>query len=418
MTAKVICMASAKGGSGKTVLTATFGAFLASALNKKVLIIDTDAATNGLTLMHLKEVMNQAVIAKDKKRTPRGIYNLENIPLDNIPLDNIPLPTASYLEIVKLNNGVDLIPATYEFLNTENIDAKDYLSTLKPVISHFRQMYDYIFVDAQAGSDIYAQIAMSHAISDEVVIVSEYDPMSAAGVERLKGLFHDDLTPMRTWMLLNKMLPEFVRSFSDFLEVARYLSPIPWDADVVRAYARRKTALNLNVGNEYTLAVMKTLRMLLGEEVAQEIDLWANHRADVFRRPIKDQYEKLEQELEHIFMERKRREITNAKRETIVKFVLLLVSASMFVFIYAVAPDYPIIGKMLFFATSGLTLLLFTKLPFFSWLAPTHESDSKEETDKLREYRRQAYLEEKLRKLEALKDADFETIIKTDNNSA
>ena len=52
MSANVICFASAKGGAGKTVVTATVGTFLA-ALGKRVLIIDTDAATNGLTLFYI-----------------------------------------------------------------------------------------------------------------------------------------------------------------------------------------------------------------------------------------------------------------------------------------------------------------------------------------------------------------------------
>jgi hypothetical protein len=38
------------------------------------------------------------------------------------------------------------------------------------------------------------------------------DPVSAAGVERLKDLARDDFTYERTWILLNKILPEFVKS--------------------------------------------------------------------------------------------------------------------------------------------------------------------------------------------------------------
>jgi cellulose biosynthesis protein BcsQ len=170
---KVICIASAKGGSGKTILTATFGAFLATALNKKVLLVDTDAATNGLTLMYLKEVMKQGERAAIEDRIPRGTYNLTT--------------TAHDVDIVELSNGVHLIPATYSFINTEKADENEYESSLNTVISSFRSSYDYVFIDAQAGSDVYAQIAMKKGISDEVVIVSEYDPMSAAGVERLKG---------------------------------------------------------------------------------------------------------------------------------------------------------------------------------------------------------------------------------------
>ncbi len=414
MTAKVICMASAKGGSGKTVLTATFGAFLASALNKKVLLIDTDAATNGLTLMHLKEVMNQATLAKNENRIPRGTYNLDKFPLEVIPLTE----AANYLEIVKLDNGVHLLPATYEFINTENINEAVYLSSLKAVIFHFRQYYDYIFVDAQAGSDIYAKIAMSNEISDEVVIVSEYDPMSAAGVERLKGLFRDDLTPMRTWVLLNKMLPDFVRSFSDFLEVARYLSPIHWDADVVRAYARRKTALNLDVGNEYTLAIMKTLRTLLGEEVAEEINLWANTRANVFRQPIEEQYEKMEQELKEIFMEHKKRELIYAKKELIFKITPAIIFLIIIIFFLAYSPILfsNLKANFAWIMSGGLTAIMAIIISIFSISAKNViNSRSSEKIDVLRNKRREAYLEEKLRKLEALKDADFETIVKTNN---
>ena len=73
MGAKVICMASAKGGSGKTVLTATFSAFLV-ALGKRVAMIDTDAATNGLTLMFLKETKTQSEVALSQGRTAKGIY--------------------------------------------------------------------------------------------------------------------------------------------------------------------------------------------------------------------------------------------------------------------------------------------------------------------------------------------------------
>ena len=57
MTAKVICFASAKGGSGKTVISASLAKFLA-AVGKKVLLVDMDAATNGLSLLYLDELVN------------------------------------------------------------------------------------------------------------------------------------------------------------------------------------------------------------------------------------------------------------------------------------------------------------------------------------------------------------------------
>ena len=57
MSAKVLCFASAKGGSGKTIMTANIASFL-SDIGKKCLIIDCDAATHGMTLLYLVEVSN------------------------------------------------------------------------------------------------------------------------------------------------------------------------------------------------------------------------------------------------------------------------------------------------------------------------------------------------------------------------
>ena len=157
MSAKIICMASAKGGTGKTVLTATFGTFLAS-LGKKVLLIDTDAATNGLTLLHLKEVAMQNEYAIAANRKPSGIYELGK--------------SKDSPEIITLKTGVHLIPATYSFINTENIKLDIYKSSLHTTLLSMKDSYDYIFLDAQAGSDLFAQVSMSKDVSDEVIIVS------------------------------------------------------------------------------------------------------------------------------------------------------------------------------------------------------------------------------------------------------
>src|SRR5262245_20189726 len=145
MAAKVLCMASAKGGSGKTVLTATFAAFLV-ALGKRVLIIDTDAATNGLSLMYLKETMLQAEISLSEHRTPRGFF--EDVLLHTAP------------EIVKGPTGVHLIPATYSFKNTELVSVERFRTSVLNILSLLRTKYDFIFLDAQAGADSIARVVM------------------------------------------------------------------------------------------------------------------------------------------------------------------------------------------------------------------------------------------------------------------
>jgi MinD-like ATPase involved in chromosome partitioning or flagellar assembly len=393
MGAKIICMASAKGGTGKTVLTATFGTFLA-ALGKKVLLIDTDAATNGLTLLYFKEVALQNEYAIAENRKPKGIYELVK---SNDPV-----------EIVTLKTGVQLIPATYSYLNTESIPLDAYKSTLSKTLSSMRDSYDYIFLDAQAGSDPYAQVSISKNISDEVVIVSEYDPMSAAGVERLKGLFREDLTYVRTWVLLNKMLPDFVKSFSDFLEVAKYLSPIPWDPDVVRAYARRKLALDLDYGNEYTLAVMQTIKSLLRDTISAELQSWTKERAAVISQPIEDQYKDTEKELQTLIKEKYKFDKKNENRRSYTTILLLSTFAIMAAGIikftgFGTINDLPLVFIIIIIIT---TFILFIKSKYID----DENTDIYLSQSRIR--RSQERLEERLRKLEALKAGDLETLVK------
>lgn len=284
MQARIICMASAKGGSGKTSLTATFATFL-SKLNKRVLMVDADPATNGLTLLHIKEVLVKAEVVRSTRRQPISLHHA----LSALSLDEP--------DILQLSETLHFLPATYNLQDIETAVSADSFDRMKRLSSWLRGKYDFIFIDSQAGADQTAQLMMNRDISDEVVIVSEYDPMSAAGVERLKGILRNDLTYERTWVLLNKILPEFAESFSDFLEVAKYLSPIPWEAEVVRAYARRRLAVDTESGNSHTLAVLQTLRGLVGDSTLEELEQWVQTRAAVIRQPIEQQYADAEKEM-------------------------------------------------------------------------------------------------------------------------
>jgi cellulose biosynthesis protein BcsQ len=269
MTARVVALASAKGGSGKTVIAATLGSFLA-ALGYRVALIDTDAATNGLSLFYLKKI----VAANPEGAT--GLFELDGEGAGGF---------------IELDNNLYLLPATYGFKNTETVPIEHFKRSLHAIIAAARQEFDFIILDSQAGSDHFAEVSISPSVSDQVVIVSEYDPSSAAGVERLKALFPASLTYIRTWVLLNKMLPEFVRSFSDFLEVARYASPVPWTADVVRAYARRSLALDMKRGNDYTFAIMQAAKSLFGDVIEDRLSEWLTQHARTVKEPIASELE-------------------------------------------------------------------------------------------------------------------------------
>jgi len=281
MNTKVFCLASPKGGSGKTMITASLAAFLA-ALNKQSLLVDCDASTHGLTLLHIEEVASNK---RGQGKIAKGVFD------SGFELDE------EGSNIVNIRKGVDFIPATYSFKLLNHVDENGFSKNIRDIISYSQGKYDFVFLDAQAGSDVISREVMKSDVSGEVIIVSEYDPMSAAGTERLKNIVGEDLEYSRTWVLLNKMLPEFVEKFEDFMVVSKYLPPIPWNVDVVKAYATRQLAIDMEFGNEYTVAIMQMLKTLLGGEVASEIVRWASGRATFLSQPFAEQYEDAKDEL-------------------------------------------------------------------------------------------------------------------------
>jgi cellulose biosynthesis protein BcsQ len=360
-------------------------------------MIDTDASTNGLTLMYLKETRMQAELAASQRRVPRGIFET---------------PTDSPREIVSTPIGAPLIPATYSFTNTELVSTEDFSKALEYTLASVRDEYDFIFLDAQAGADRIAYIAMNQTYSDEVILVSEYDPLSAAGIERLKGLFREDLTYVRTWVLLNKMLPDFVKSFSDFMEVAKYASPIPWDADVVRAYARRKLAIDTETGNEFTLAVAQSLRSIFGDEIEKDLDSWLETKASMLREPIETQVHDLEYQLRRLLEE----------RDNTLKFKryselnkLTLFSAPIILLIAIISTLYkswlPMNYRIILDIGTIVAILGVVSISAGVYFRESYRSKSNPLSE-ARFERQFRMLQDHLTKLEALKSANAETLLK------
>jgi cellulose biosynthesis protein BcsQ len=345
-SAQVLCMASVKGGAGKTVLAATFGTVLA-AMGKRVLLVDTDAATNGLTLLYLNEVMNHRdALDRSKSTRASGTYEL-------------PGKGERYPELVTLSENLSLLPASYKLFNSETVDVDLYAESLTHMVESWRGEFDFVFLDAQAGSDEFAHGAMRQTVSDKVILVTEYDPLSAAGVERMKALFPQDLTYDRTWVLLNKMLPDIATKYGEFLEVARYLPPVPWTAAVVRAYSRRSLALDLQYGNDYTVAVCRSLGALLDSQTAEELSDWLSQKAAELRTPIATKVRDLKVELQDLNAaegSRLKREEQSMKFRFAVSIVgLACIVASLF------ALAVPLGGAVRFgalVAIGGLTLAL------------------------------------------------------------
>jgi cellulose biosynthesis protein BcsQ len=279
--AHVVSFSSAKGGSGKTVTCASFGVALSS-LGIKTLLIDADSDTAGLSLLYLDAVLEHKR-ALDQRRAA-GVFD----------------EPAGGLSLVSLEPNLDLLPGQYELRIVT--DPRSLLDPLSLALAQFRQEYDAVLVDAQAGSDGMAIGAAQ--LSDTIVIVSEFDPISAQGVKRLEQLYPGIFSHERTWVLYNKVLPEISKSVGSLLRIERHLTPISWDVEVVRRFVDGKLAIDMDVPNPYTLAIVENLGVLFRNRVTERITDWRARAAETIRAPVKEQLASIEVQLDELTRER------------------------------------------------------------------------------------------------------------------
>jgi cellulose biosynthesis protein BcsQ len=407
MPAKIFCMASPKGGSGKTILTATFGAFLVG-LGKKVLIIDVDAATNGLSLFHTKEVIAQDEIARKNNRVPLGIYELTYQTDLNLNTSK------SEPEVIHLPNGVHLLPATYKQpLDFEKISKGEFAKNLSIFLEPNKYKYDYIFLDTQAGYSNLAKVCMKKGVADEIIMVSEWDPISNNGILRLYELLKEDLNPDRTWILYNKLLPDFAKAYRAYLEhiYSKELPPIPWDADVVKSYVLLKTSLDLEKGNEHTLAIIRIIERLLGDTISNDLNEWMKKKTEVIRQPIEEQYHQFESQLKENITSMS--QLDREGKKTIYFKTLaygLFFAALAFAMIFILLPK---VNSVLFYAAADIATFAILAIIFF--ILPSRMEGSPEyQFERRKLLRQRSAIERRLNKLEALRTADQETLARTD----
>jgi cellulose biosynthesis protein BcsQ len=277
--AYVYCFASAKGGAGKTSIAASVAELLVD-LQFRVLLIDADASTNGLTLLYLRHVVEARGSLSDSRGGAKGLFEVD----------------ASPATPLRLPNGASLVPAAYVMHQTDDRPPSVVYGSLLQTIASSTTDFDFILIDAQAGADQVAGTAIQ--VADTVVVLSEYDPVSAAGVERLKSVFRLEFE--RTWTLYNKVLPESAQSVGDPLGVTHILPAIAWDADVVRALVQGELAVNSKLPNAYTIAIADACKLLLPPGAAQTVTKWLEGQRESIRAPRLARVQLIDNELAEI----------------------------------------------------------------------------------------------------------------------
>lgn len=177
---KVILVASGKGGTGKTSMTANVAAALAQK-GHKTLVVDADV---GLRNLDIVLGMSDLVVFSFAD-VALGIVSLEQAAAKHHDLDNLYLLTAP-IELPKLDED-----------------------KITNIITEARnQGFEYVIIDSPAG--LGDEIKLFACISTQAIVVTMPDTASVRGAERVARLLEQE-NIMRIRIVVNRVRPSLIR---------------------------------------------------------------------------------------------------------------------------------------------------------------------------------------------------------------
>ena len=356
---EVITFISGKGGVGKTALVAAVGKVLAL-LGSKVLLIDSDLVTHGLTflvgfdpgrpglleiylnfkaqLSPLKEQMEMAARRyKETLRTVEGITREADRArvVDRATLihrlgfmrDKYEEATRRYENaaehwrkvlpsgkeedktVCRLAEGLHLLQST----SAPSRKHSQLIVENEPSISSFLTEYiqdilksgeyHFILIDAQAGWGPVTKAVV--ALSTKVVTVMEPDPVSTYATENVAGELSDVL-PRDSFRLVNKLSVEEAsayRAIESFLKILNHLPPIPFDFEVRRAFMTRRIPVDENKPTPFMFGVLRMLKDLL-PDMADSLEEYERALENKALAPTKERMTEIEHQLDSLVSQR------------------------------------------------------------------------------------------------------------------
>ena len=211
--ARVIVIASGKGGTGKTTITANLGICL-SKLGKKVLLIDADVAMANLSL----------------------ILGMQSSP---ITLHDVLLGESQVHDAIYDGpEGIHFIPSGLSLDNYKRVDSE----RLSSIVQELESNYDFILLDAAAG--IEKNVLSAFSASQETLLVTM--PTSPAIADALKTkLVAQRIGSKVVGVIINFVMGEkgeiSKNEISSILELPIY-GVVAYDAEVRKSFMQQKVA--------------------------------------------------------------------------------------------------------------------------------------------------------------------------------
>lgn len=269
---QVISLISGKGGVGKTSVAASLS-FLLNRIDYKILLIDCDLATYGLSYFFIDQIeSSNCTDLSSLVSNPDSITQIKSVELDkqNHEKSN----NQKRFEFVKIDTNLYLLPSISKFTSGQNEHDEDVFTPgksnnikniLQKIINNFGPEFDVVILDAQAGVSQTSAACLS--VSSSVITVVESDPVSMWAVKNLErrlAIYYPNNS--RVFYLANKLFFDEVaqyKAISSYLRSISHLPPLPFDFEVRKAFAHRKIPINLEIPTPFLFALLRIIPDLL-----------------------------------------------------------------------------------------------------------------------------------------------------------
>ena len=239
---KVVIIASGKGGTGKTSLTAGLATALA-AMGQKVLAIDGDA---GLRNLDLALGMSDSVVFSFTD-VAEGMVSLERAAAQHTQFPNVWMLTAPTSPHALSENGMIRIRDQAE-----------------------KEQFDYCLIDSPAG--LVSEIRMYCSIATQGIVVATPESASLRGAERVARLMEEELI-MRIRLIINRVRSNLIRhgvasNIDDAIDLTglQLIGIVPEDEDVIACANNGQSLISLKKTGA-ALAYRNIARRLQGERL-------------------------------------------------------------------------------------------------------------------------------------------------------
>ncbi len=291
MDTKKIAIMSGKGGSGKTSICVTLSIILSS-LNKKVLLVDGDTGTGGMTYyLGLNFVEDRSIglvngfknsefqldklIQKLKNQNNITFLGLGDPKLFN---KNTEKQTIKVEKYKKRQNSNSIFHRFFKFLKGD-----DYLDNLFNISKTIKKVYeskkveaDYVIIDCRGGiDDETLQIAR---IVDDIIFVIEPDTTSFQATKYSADvLSQNGFQEKIKGFIINKAFdnPEKISKEGEKVFLGSYLGAIPFDMEAMKSFLVGEVP---RIQSYYYNHIWQAFSKIYPEDIPSKYGLTINHK--------------------------------------------------------------------------------------------------------------------------------------------